>query len=78
VQGVLAAAPFAIGPANPGNTRVYKDVLRHAETMFDTIREALLAYGVSNCVRASLLQPMTSISMKQVGSFTSTLWTLVG
>jgi hypothetical protein len=68
VQGAFDAAPFAIGPSNTSDTQVYKDALTHAERMFDAVREASLSYGISNYVRAALLQPMTSVSMRQACS----------
>ena len=70
-------APFAVPPAPPppprassnrGDSEVYGAVLRHVEEMFDAIRLRLLEYGVTNYVRAKLLQPVTSLAMKQVPS----------
>lgn len=59
-------APFAVEPAHKANSQLYRDVLRHAEAMFDAVRSELLAYDVTNFVRGQLLKPITSISLKQV------------
>ena len=65
----LQAAPFPVtekASSNAGDSTVYGEVLAHVEDMFDTIRGALLDYDVTNYIRASLLQPITSLATKQV------------
>jgi hypothetical protein len=75
----LAAAPYAAprrdAPAhhlhhprssNPGDDEVVAEVLRHVEATFDAIRLGLQSYCVSDYVRATLLQPATSLVTKQV------------
>ena len=50
---------------------VYKGVMRHVGEMFDEIRASVSHYGISNCIRAALLQPLSSPVLKQVRSFHS-------
>lgn len=45
---------------------VFLGVMAHVEAMFGQIRDGVIAYGLSNCVRATLLQPISSLSTKQV------------
>jgi hypothetical protein len=47
---------------------VYIGVMRHVGEMFDEIRTSVTHYGISNCLRAALLQPLHSPSLKQVRS----------
>ena len=44
---------------------VYKGVMRHVADMFDEIRASVTHYGISNCIRAALLQPLSSPALKQ-------------
>lgn len=45
---------------------VYMGVMAHVEAMFGEIKQAVIAYGLTNCMRATLLQPISSLSLKQV------------
>lgn len=45
---------------------VYLGVMAHVEAMFSEIKAGVIAYGLANCVRATLLQPISSLSLKQV------------
>lgn len=50
---------------------VYIGVMRHVGEMFDEIRASVTTYGISNCLRAALLQPLSSPALKQVCSYGS-------
>eukprot|EP00892_Ulva_mutabilis_P012033 jgi/Ulvmu1/9201/UM005_0301.1 len=49
---------------------VFRGVMAHVEAMFGEIRAAVIAYGLANCVRAALLQPISSLSTKQTAMLT--------
>ena len=69
VRQGMQSPPFPLIEApssNAGDGDVYAAVLEHVDDMFDAIRGGLLDYDVSNYIRASLLQPITSLATKQV------------
>jgi hypothetical protein len=52
---------------HPGASHpVYLGVMQHVAEMFDEIKEGVTDYGISNCIRAALLQPISSLALKQV------------